>query len=460
MRWVLVIGILGLGNGVHGGDLSFWVWGRTESLESTQVEALEAAGVGALFWHVADGQLGADGWELRPTTMGPPRAGGIEVVPVIRLEAGARSVDDPARYEELARLVGGLVERLGARRLQIDFDCPDPLLGKYAEMLVAIRREAGVESLSATALAGWPGVTGFGKLAESVDGLFPMFYDLRADGAQDVAAGRFEAMIDAGDLIERWGGCAVPWWVGLPAFARVTIFEKSGKLVGHPRRWDWDELIFHPDLRPRVGGDVGTMVADVVRDSRLGDVGLERGQVVVARFPERAGLAAAARGALEAGAVGVVWFSLPEDGSLRGVAELAGVARGETGEVVARVTLDARGRLELTNVGTASLPPRWLGRMGATDRGWQLEVETGGGFRFASAGEFVRVAGHRDPEEVVPERVPVGEAERLTFWFSRLGAEESLRSGVVELRDLGSDDLRWRLDGGDWHSVERRSPLR
>ena len=157
----------------------------------------------------------------------------------------------------------------------------------------------------------------------------------------------------------------------------------------------------------------------------------------------------------DAGARGVTWFRLPEADSLQGVEELVRIARGEVVAADPRLGVDAKGRLELTNAGTAGLPPAWAGRNGPDDRGRQLEVEATGGFVDGSAGEFVRMAGHVDAELTTERRVPVGEAERLTFWFSRLGAGESLRSGVVKLRESGLTGVRWRVDGGDWYSLDR-----
>jgi hypothetical protein len=122
------------------------------------------------------------------------------------------------------------------------------------------------------------------------------------------------------------------------------------------------------------------------------------------------------------------------------------------------MTADAMGRWILRNDGPGDLLPRVTGRFGAEDRGWQLEVEADkpGAFRDASPGEFAQVAAFRDPESAQPLRVPVDQAERLTFWFGRLPAGESLRTGVIPLDNATRSESkwRWRVDGGPWRSFE------
>ncbi len=437
-------------------ELDFWVWGRVDGLEVDEAEALRDVGTRNLFWHAADARRGDKGWEFDAKILKLPIVEGIKVVPVIRLEAVARSVENPAAFEQFAKIAKDYLEQVGSLRVQIDYDCPDRLLGNYAALLHAIREENGGIELSATALAGWPGVSGFDQVAAAVTTLYPMFYDVRADDPAGVQAGRFEPILAGSDLIGGWENCSVRWVAGLPTFARVSIFKRSGELVGHVRRWEWDDLIFHSDFQPRVGNSPGAMVADVVRDTVIGGAAVKAGQVMVARSTTSSDLRAAVRLAIESGASGVAWFRLPGREASVGIAEAAAIGKGSRGEVKFQVALDERGRLELLNAGGGALPPRWLGRTGADDRGWQLEVETTGGFEFASAGEFIRMVGHREAEAAVPERVPIGEAERLTFWFSRLAVGGALRTGVLGLRQPEDAEIRWRVDGGPWNSV--RSP--
>ena len=103
----------------------------------------------------------------------------------------------------------------------------------------------------------------------------------------------------------------------------------------------------------------------------------------------------------------------------------------------------------LKNPSDADLPPR-LGGDGPGDRGYALEIDAPTRtWREAIAGDFWRVAAHADPD-TKPVAVPVSLATRLTFWFSRLRAGESLITGLIQLApDADLHQIRYRIQPGN-----------
>ncbi len=444
--------------GAEAFGISFWVWHRTKELTTAEQQKLSAAGVNRLYWHVGDLRREESAWQGELRT--PPRVEAIEVVPVIRLGAGPETARDEATFDDLAELLADYARATNSTEIQIDYDCPDRLLQNYAKLLRKTAVSLEPVRLSATALAGWPDVPGFSEVAAAVDALFPMFYDLRTDHPEQVRSGVVEPIVSAATLstkIPRWQDCGVEWWAGLPAYARVSIFDPDGRLSGHLLNWDWDELIFHPSLRLRESSPTGVSLLDVFRDDRLGDAAITAEQTVAIRLPDVAALAAAANAARSAGGRGIAWFRLSDTNaqSMLKITELTAISDGRQPVGELGLFSDDRGRLVLKNQGDGTLLPRFQGLEGPNDRGRKLDVELvdGGTFLVGSAGEFLRVAGHRGVRSPTPERVPPDRAERLSFWFAGLGAGESLRTGVIR-RMNDSSRLRWRVDDGAWQFLD------
>ncbi|HEY6563029.1 MAG TPA: hypothetical protein VIY86_00910, partial [Pirellulaceae bacterium] len=111
------------------------------------------------------------------------------------------------------------------------------------------------------------------------------------------------------------------------------------------------------------------------------------------------------------------------------------------------------GTLVLANAGPYDLPPRFEGIEGATDRGWQLEIDggTAPAFLDAAPGDFVQMLGHTSPDTPDPPIAPVPSAQRLTFWFAALPAGGRTETGPIRLNPDAT--LRWRLDRGEWREL-------
>jgi hypothetical protein len=440
--------------------MTFWVWNHSAGVSSKEGDAFRKAHIACLYWHVADLRWQGNAWKVEGEMQPLPKVDAIEVVPVFRLHAEAES--SKGDFSKLGKRLGDYARRFGSREIQIDYDCPDSELTQYANDLKGCRAELQHIRLTATALAGWIDHPAFKELELSVDGLSPMFYDLETDKPDDVQRNRFAPIADFNrDVywIEKWGKCHVPWNAGLPCFARVSLFDASGGVIGHLRHWNWEALIFNPALR-LTGASEGCAVLDVTRPDAIERTELRPGERIAVREPVRSELAALAKAAARVGAARIIWFRLSDGGSQTpfGIAMLRALANGSVPETQLRLAHDDKGRWILHNDGPADMLPRVAGRFGQNDRGWQLEVDADvrGVFRDASPGDFSQVAGFAEPENVDSFPVPVDQAKRLTFWFAGLPAGESLQTGVIPLDNSTHHEwkLRWRVDGGSWQSFE------
>ena len=173
----------------------------------------------------------------------------LQIVPVIRLIPNGR---EPFSGETLARLLAKLrevVEQQRLEQLQIDCDTPDRLLPSYAKALAAIHQ--CVKHLSVTALAGWSNQSSWQDLQNSVDEIFPMFYDLEPDTRTENGGPLPRPLVDSaqmGEQLRAWSACRIPWYAGLPNFARLTVYDRAGKSRGHIRDWRWNDVCFNRAL--------------------------------------------------------------------------------------------------------------------------------------------------------------------------------------------------------------------
>lgn len=453
--------------GAYGFETTYWVWHRDTALTSGEVQSLARQEVKTLYWHAGTLRAEAGAWHLEaPLRLPPKRELPFAIVPVLRLSVETPPALGAAGIASLAGALGEAIRVSGAEEAQVDFDCPDRLLEAYASLLSQCRAHIAPAKLSVTALAGWSRSGAFEKLQASADTLLPMFYDLSPDAPAEVREGKALPLIDA-VRVERqlasWSRCRTRWFAGLPNFARVTIFDSTGRSRGHLRAWDWDSLCFNPAFALRSAPAPGTTLLRAESETILADTPVRSGETIACRLPERAHLSRAIASAKSSGAAGVAVFRLPGAGSQSGwsLRQMETLVR-EPGEVVAEFKVRRVGdNLELVNISPADLAPRLAGPADARDRGWQLELESSSGaaFREASPGEFASVFGHIDPDSAEPKRVPIALAQRLTFWFAELRAGQSRQTGLLQLAPGSeSSSLRWRIPGSprnsQWQTLE------
>lgn len=387
---------------------AFWVWHRSSAFHPAELTALREAGVKRLFQQAAECRWAGGRWQVKRIAPAREAPSGIEVVPVFRLAPDASFLGNPASAEALAERVRAWSEAIPIPpEVQLDFDCPDRVLGEYAGFLERFAEEVAPSGVSITALAAWPRHPKFQRLSKPVRAFYPMFYDLAADEPEDVLRGRFVPLADPASepLIRAWSGCEKPWFAGLPNFERVSRFKSDGRLSGHLRDWDAGALM---RWNAPEAMDHGVTIQQEV------------GRTTVHRIPEETELRKLIGCSNEAGASGVIFFALPGPGTHAAYTP-SHLARKSPPRL--RVAIGPKGEIELHNPGPADLPTRIRDPEDVSKRGWTLLLSGSPGmFGSSFPGGFV---------ESDTGNVPAGMASRIRFRFPALPAGGTIRSGPV-----------------------------
>ncbi|MCP5546078.1 MAG: DUF3142 domain-containing protein [Akkermansiaceae bacterium] len=387
---------------------AFWVWHRSSAFHPAELTSLREAGVERLFQQVAECRWAGGSWQVKRIAPAREAPSGIEVVPVFRLAPDASFLGNPSSAGALAERVRAWSEAVPIpAEVQLDFDCPDRVLGEYAAFLERFAEGVSPSSVSITALAAWPRHPEFQRLAKPVRAFYPMFYDLVADKPEDVLQGRFVPLADpaSGLLIRAWRVCPKPWFAGLPNFERVSRFGADGRLEGHLRDWD--------------AGSLMRWNAPEISEHGV-TIQKEGGRTTVHRIPHETELRELIECADESGASGVIFFALPGPGTHAAYTP-SHLARKAPPRL--RVEVGPKGEIELHNPGPADLPTRICDPEDASRRGWTLVLSGSPGMFGASfPGEF---------EESDTGNVPAEMTSRIRFRFPALPAGAMIRSGPV-----------------------------
>lgn len=350
------------------------------------------------------------------------------VVPVFRLPAGTRVLDDEDYRRAVVRQLKHWFGEQKAKALELDYDCPTARLEDYAAWLTSLRDELGVERLSVTALASWVMAPEFGDFCGAVDELCPMFYDLEPDSVQEVVSGEVRPLVDESSLewIGRWRRCPIPWRAGLPNYTRLSLFAADGSSLGHLHRWNQQALVSHPQLELQEGARSELQLLRALGDIRFADVSLHAGSYLIRRQPDSKRLIRAIEAAKEAGACGVIWFAHPASApaAAYSVAHLEALQEGVVPKPDLTHHFEADGTLVLTNRGPGDVLPRSDGQAHVLT----IEAEAQRPFLNPAAGEFSGIsAGAR----TVDARM----LRRIEWYYHGLPAGRSLRSepGAVNM---------------------------
>ena len=361
-------------------------------------------------------------------------AGGLRVVPVVRLTSETRQPFAPAAL----RRPGGRAARVAGESgaVQLDFDCPDRLLPALRGGPARDARGAATSHHHrARALAAGPGFAALtrGGRGNRTDVLRSAG---RPDGRERertaTAAARSGAVRSRAAPVER-----VPDSVA----RRAADFRAPHRLRPHRplARTDsqlvWDDFCFHKSLHTLAPTRLGVTLFRADTDTRVAATPVAKDEIVASRFTDRAALAPA-RGAgarppapRTSSSFACRMAAATGGWSLRILAKLGA---SEHPRLILRATADDR--LELVNDSAIDLAPRLSGEKNDRDRGYALEIDAPAPlFREALAGDFWRVGSHAEPDGKKPVAVAVPLATRLTFWFSHLRAGETLQTGLWQL---------------------------
>jgi uncharacterized protein DUF3142 len=424
--------LISVGRSVSGSETGYWAWQRNEPPGTAEREELKAQGVRAVYWQI--GELIEDGarWRWNGRFELPPNTSELRFIPVVRLESREHK---PFSTDANAALVSTLAQALrGGDELQIDYDAPDRLVADYAAMLKQLHKL--VERLSITALPHWARTSAVHELRGAADELLVMLYDFEPD-----RKGASPLPLIVPEKIDRylaeWNKTGIGWRVGLPVFARATVFDAEGKSRGQVRAWNWDDICFNSALETVAPTNLGVTILRAKRDTRVEDAAVRGGQLVTMRLPDRAALAQAVAATRQTTARGVVFFRFPDSTdpsgwSLRQVGHLDAAPL-----LLVRVNPDTS-IIELVNDTDADL----AFSAEANGRGYALQIEAPAAiFRDASDGDFWRVTGDADGRAMA---IPL--ATRLTFWFSHLRAHDRLRTGAIRLAPAADfSQAQWRI---------------
>jgi hypothetical protein len=429
-------------------DTSYWVWQRSEPLTAGEIKVLEDQGVREVYWQVGELVNSGNSWNWKTRFRFPAAIPPIHFIPVVRLVSKEASPFNERSLESLRSNLVTVGDLTG--ELQLDYDAPDRLLQDYSRALKRIHESA--RSLSITALPHWSRANLWTGLEGCADSLFPMFYDF--DPEPKLVNDSPKPLIDSetmSRMLNEWSHSPLPWHAGLPAFARVTIYDKTGKSRGQIRNWIWDEITFNAKLKPATGSSRSTSVLIAESPFRLSNVLMESGDRVVVRLSDPVLLSQASLNAQKAGAKGRVFFRLPDSSAASGCS-LSQLGRLDAKpHLVVKVSASGTG-LMLENSGSGDLTP--IFDPASPGEGYRLEIANDGlPFREAEGGDFHRL-GVRSPGGA---RLTVPFTREIGFGFSDLRAGQSLQTGLIQLAPGDSfGQTRYRIQPlqPEWKPIE------
>ncbi len=432
-------------------DIRYWAWQRNDPLDEKELAELAAQKVTTIYWELGELENVGSAWHWKARFNFPASAvNQPRFVPVVRIVSRERA---PFSEESLASLVASLgpVSRK-ADELQLDYDAPDRLVADYSAALKRIHTL--VPRLTITALPHWSRKDYLQVLETNVDELFPMLYDFEAEPVlKDDSPMPLIASPKIANLIEQWRSCRKPWRAGLPVFARLSLYDETGKLRGQIRNWSWEELCFNPGLLLVKRGSFDVFTLQAQKATSIANTPIREHEKIIVRRADRAALRNAAIAAAETGAQSVVFFRLPDSSAS------SGWSLHQLGNLSAEPKLVLRksnetNALELLNIGEGDLEPRF--RTSDKDRGgYDLEIEASSPiFREAQPGDFARANAYAGEQPA-----PIPFATLLRFQFAELRAGEQLRTGLIQLAPAADfRQTRYRIltieGGSPWKSLE------
>ncbi len=431
-------------------DTSYWVWQRTDPLSSEEIDILQAQDVRQVYWHIGELANTGDTWEWKSRFRFPSNSTPVRIIPVVRLVSKEASPFNERSFESLRNKLVPIAKLTGS--LQIDYDTPDRLLNDYAGALRKIHEFT--HELTITALPHWSRSNSWKVFGGSVDALFPMFYDFEPEpnliGASPKPLIAWSTMTQ---MLQDWSHSPLPWFAGLPAFARLTVYDSTGKSRGQIRNWTWDEITFNPKLAGVPGTSRSTAVLRALAVTRVSNVALSPNDRLVARWTDLDLLPQASQKARESGAAGCVLFRLPNPPVASSGFSLPQLAH--PGDRFALRLRAAGSNLTLENSGNGDLLPLLAPQEGQA-RGYQLEIVADAPlFREAEPGDFPSVHGYETDESAKAVATPF--AQRIAFGFSELRAGQSIQTGLIQLAPGASfRQTRYRIQPieKEWKLIE------
>lgn len=454
-RWIPLLFLFALFECVHSAfafDVSYWVWQREDGLSEEEITELTAQGVHTIYWHVGELENKGDAWRWTAHFSFPGHMAALHFVPVVRLVSREQQPFSVASMAALVRALTPTAKR--TNEIQLDYDAPDRLLEDYGRALAQIH--AAVPHLSITALPHWSRADCLRFLVNGVDELFPMLYDFEAEPIlQNASPQPLIAPDKMARMLRAWSACAKPWHAGLPTFARLTIYDSSGKSRGQIRNWNWDEVCLNRALTNVLKPRLGVTLCRAQTSLALSNTRLQAGDQLAVRWTDRSALRDAINLARQTTAKGVTLFRLP-DSSASSAWSLRQLARLEEKPQLSFHPSSAGDSFILENSSASDLEPSLQTRKGG-ERGYAVEISADAPiFREAEPGDFASVTADKEGAKGVT-RVALPFATRLAFTFSQLRAGQSLKTGLIQLAPGASfRQARYRIQNSkeEWKPIK------
>lgn len=331
MRWFLLFFIVLLSGCVAKSTqsklgLAAWYWHSPYELSPKSTQSLNEAGIQELF--VRAGTISFDGEEfvpiLRQKWRGASAPRSIHLV--LNMDAGALRHLEDADLSGLAEVIadqalnsGSEAEKTGARVLgiQLDFDFPTRLLGRYAELLQMIRKRLQpTTKLSITSLPTWFGSSDFSDVVHQTDFYVPQFYD----GTVAKSVDESSAIANLEDLrrgLKHAENLGHPYRVGIPTYGRALLYNPKGELSGSYQGLGLDQAVRHPALELQAKTQLATESQYRFFAVKPGKNGQGKGYWLVYRIPNVEGVVKQiqiVRDSVSSKCEGIVLFRIPEQG--------------------------------------------------------------------------------------------------------------------------------------------------
>jgi hypothetical protein len=426
-------------------ERAFWAEEHSERFNPRAADDLRAAGVTTVFWPLGGLECSAGSWRWIRWPFWPgkwPEA--IRMVPVVAMSSKTADPFGPDQLDTLLNRMKAATANAGAEAMLVDYDAPERLFEGYAQALGKIR--GSVRHLAVTARPDWIAQPGFQAIASAVDELV-VHPEPPPDDRADALAPHSDAARIA-ETVAAWKSCPKPWRLGLRWSPRATVYSATGKPREDLRNWSWDDFSFPRMLEPVGSPAPGLAVLRATLAHVVGRIPLDADERVVLRWPSTDALRDIEKLAPDRG---VVYFDLPSPPlpvawSIR---HLKAIDRPTD----ARISLRRGAGLILANESDADLAPNVPG-------GYALEIEADDtAFAEAYSGDFLNLSSFGEPSALARGRtmkglprsnrlvlVPVPNAYRLRFEFSRLPAGESLQVTRLRLSPGATfEQLRFRL---------------
>ncbi len=222
-------------------EVSMWYWHTPYHIDAAEAAQLQSIGVKQLFvlagtfrsQHGSVHMIMPQQWEAAPSTLG--------VHLVFHFDATLIKEFEKLPIETVASSVASGISKVSAEAeqhsvsiigVQLDFDCPTRLLGRYGELMRRLRPalKPGV-ALSATALPTWYTSKNIELLMKQVGFLAPQYYESEIPKTLDSGA-----TISRLSLLEHGlraaGSHDYPFYAGIPAYGHALLYNERGSLLG------------------------------------------------------------------------------------------------------------------------------------------------------------------------------------------------------------------------------------